>query len=198
MSDAAQDRAVSDAALSLIEWLVSDGCGELDDAELLAELGTRLNALAIPVDRLTLHLRTLHPDIFARTIAWAPGEAVEIRDRGYGVLTAKIFVASPLRKVMETGQRTIARVDAHAPEPWLAIDVFKDRQLVEFVMAPLVSASGPDSAVCFATRSTRGFPPRDVAVMDRFAPALRTVCELRSLQRAERDVLARHRGRAAG
>src|SRR5262245_56599900 len=35
--------------------------------------------------RLTLHLRTPHPEIFARTAAWASGEPVEIRDPEHGI-----------------------------------------------------------------------------------------------------------------
>ena len=180
-------------ALNLIEWLVSEGCDALDDAGLVAELGSRANALGLPVDRLTLHLRTLHPEIFARTIAWAPGEPVEVRDRSHGVLNAKIFVGSPLRQVMESGAHKVVRADG--TQPWLDIDVFKDRRLVEFVMLPLISASGPDSAICFATRSGQGFTADQIAMMDRIAPALRSICELRSLRQAEIDVVAAISGR---
>ena len=45
----------------LIEWLVGDECRALDDGEMIEGLGARLRATGLPLDRLTLHLRTLHP-----------------------------------------------------------------------------------------------------------------------------------------
>ncbi|TXH85110.1 MAG: adenylate/guanylate cyclase domain-containing protein, partial [Rhizobium sp.] len=59
------------ATLGLIEWLSSDECHTLDEASLVAGLGRRLQALGLPVTRLTLHLTTLHPEFVGRTFAWA-------------------------------------------------------------------------------------------------------------------------------
>ena len=47
--------------LEIIEWLSGNECHELDDAGLIAGLGRRLTAAGLPLDRLSLHLRTLHP-----------------------------------------------------------------------------------------------------------------------------------------
>jgi len=58
------------ATLSLIEWLTGDECHALDEAGLVAGLGRRLRALDLPIDRLTLHLTTLHPEFIGRTFAW--------------------------------------------------------------------------------------------------------------------------------
>src|SRR5690606_35560870 len=70
-------RSVSSAAtVELIEWLVGDECHDLDDAGLAAGFGRRLRAAGLPIDRLTLHFRTLHPEILGRSVAWSPNEAV--------------------------------------------------------------------------------------------------------------------------
>src|SRR5262249_16636729 len=82
------------AALELTEGLSGDECPERDDVGLTAELGRRLRAAGIPLDRLTLHLRPLHPELFARTVAWAPNEPVEIRDRKHGIEISPMFLAS--------------------------------------------------------------------------------------------------------
>ncbi|NKF33048.1 adenylate/guanylate cyclase domain-containing protein, partial [Pseudomonas sp. BGM005] len=58
------------ALLAIIEWLSGDECHALDEAGLVSGLGRRLQALGLPVDRLTLHLMTLHPELVGRTIAW--------------------------------------------------------------------------------------------------------------------------------
>src|ERR1044071_1373705 len=86
----------------LIEWIVGEECRALDDTEMIAGLGARLRASALPLDRLTLHLRTRHPQIIGRTLAWAPGEPVE---------TEPQFAESPLRQVMETRRPMVVRLD---------------------------------------------------------------------------------------
>ena len=186
---AKEPAAVPSAALALIEWLVSDDCHELDDAGLIAGLGRRLRAAGLPLDRLTLHLRTLHPEIYGRTIAWAPQEPIEIRDRDHGVLSAKLFVGSPLHRVMETRETAIIRLTDPDGPVWTQIDVFRSRQLTEFVMVPLCNAAGPVSAICFCTTNPLGFSALDLVLLERIQPALRNVCELRTLRQTELTLL---------
>jgi adenylate cyclase len=48
----------------IVEWLTGDKCHELDEAGTAAGLGQRLRSAGLPLDRLTVHLRTLYPEIF--------------------------------------------------------------------------------------------------------------------------------------
>lgn len=95
-------RAGRAAMIGVVEWLAGDECHEADEAGLAAGLGRRLRAAGPPPDQLTLHLRTLHPEILGRTIAWAPNEPVEIRDREHGIEDSAGSLDSPARRVMET------------------------------------------------------------------------------------------------
>jgi adenylate cyclase len=67
----------------------------LDDAKVTAELGCRLRATGLPLDHLGLYLRTLHPEIRGRTIAWAPDEPVQIHDRQHGVELSAAHLNNP-------------------------------------------------------------------------------------------------------
>lgn len=179
----------SHTILDIVEWLAGNDCHELDDVGLIAGLGQRLRLIGLPIDRLTLHLRTLHPEILGRTIAWAPAEPVEIRDREHGILSSPSFANSPLRQVMETGETLLVRFDDESKSAWTQIDVFQGRNLVEHYIVPLSNADGPVSAVCFCTASRRGFSADDMRALERIVPALRNVCELRVLRRTELTLL---------
>lgn len=179
----------SAVAVELIEWLAGDECHELDDAGLATEFGRRLRAVGLPIDRLTLHLRTLHPEIFGRSIAWAPGEAVEVRDREHGIEVSPGFAGSPLRHVMETRKPLIMYLDGSNDPAWFHTDLFHGRGLVEFVIVPLCNADGLVSAASFSTTRPSGFAPCERTALDRIVPALRNVCELRTLRRVESTLL---------
>lgn len=177
------------AVLDVIEWLTGNECHELDDAGLVAGLGLRLRTAGLPVDLLTLHLRTLHPEIFGRSVAWTPGEPVEIRDREHGVEMSPMFMGSPLRQVMETREPLVVSFDAQDGPAWTKVDVFRGRDLVELMFVPLCNGDGPVSAAAFGTMRPGGFAPTERAALERIVPALRTACELRTLRQVELNVL---------
>jgi adenylate cyclase len=187
-----------EAILVIIEWLSSDECHELDDAGLIAGLGRRLRAAGLPVDRISLHLRTLHPEFFGRTLAWAPNEPVEIHDREHGVEISQAFVDSPLGQVMATDEPLVVRRAAGSNATWTKLDIFKDRGLTELVIVPLHNADGPTSAATFGTVWPAGFSATDLAALERIVPALRNACELRTLRQVELTLLNTYVGPTTG
>ncbi|MGQ9370734.1 adenylate/guanylate cyclase domain-containing protein [Azospirillum sp. ST 5-10] len=179
--------------VEVVEWLAGDDCHAMDEAALAAGLGRRLRAVGLPVDRLTLHLRTLHPEILGRTLAWAPDEAVEVRE--HGLAAAARFVGSAVHRVMETGKPLRVRM-ADQTAPVSGLDVFAGRGLVELLIAPLNGTDGPVSAAAFGTARPGGFSAADHAALQRILPALRNGCELRTLRQMERTLLDTYVGTA--
>ena len=78
-------------------------------------LGRQLRAAELPINRLAVHLRTLHPEILGRTVAWLPNEPVEVQDRQHGLEVRAEFVGSPIRHVMETLEHLVVARSWHSP-----------------------------------------------------------------------------------
>ncbi|MBN8953687.1 MULTISPECIES: adenylate/guanylate cyclase domain-containing protein [unclassified Rhizobium] len=173
--------------LNLIEWLTGDECHALDDAGLVGGLGRRLQALGLPIDRLTLHLATLHPEFVGRTFAWAPGEPVEIHEREHGSRLA--LANTPLIKAQEMRETLVVGPGESPHGRWQHIDIFSGRGLVQLIVAPLCNADGPISSAVFATRRAGGFAPGEQDLIERILPALRNTCELRVLRQCELSLL---------
>jgi adenylate cyclase len=189
MSGTADRMPTRSTALSIIEWLAGDECHALDDAGLIAGVGRRLRSAGLPIDRLVLHLRTLHPELFARTMSWAPEEPVEIRDREHGIEVSEIFRESPLWRVFATREPLRVRPGSAEFLPLTRMDVYRGRLLEEVVLVPLCSGDGPVSAASFGTRRAEGFTASDHALLERIVPALRSACELRMLRQTETTLL---------
>lgn len=175
------------ATLSLIEWLTGDECHALDEPDLVSGLGRRLQVLGVPVDRLTLHLMTLHPEFIGRTIAWAPGEPIEIHDREHGMRLA--LANTPLQKALETREPLIVGPGESPHGHWQHIDIFSGRGLVQLMIAPLCNADGPISCAAFGTKRPGGFTSAEQQVIERILPALRNTSELRVLRQCELSLL---------
>src|ERR1700733_13538485 len=112
-------------AIEVVRWLCSDACHELDDADVVSGLGRRLQLLGLPIDRLGLHLRTLHPQILARSIMWSFGRPVQIIDRESVALIPPGGLGNPLNRVRQTHEWVIEHSDNGAPLlQWF--DVYRD------------------------------------------------------------------------
>ncbi|WP_428414900.1 adenylate/guanylate cyclase domain-containing protein [Pararhizobium sp.] len=172
--------------LSILEWLSGDECHLLDEAGMIAGFGRRLRQIGLPLDRLTLHLMTLHPEIMGRTYAWAPGEPVEVHDREHGMQTT--FAATALRRAIDFRETLVVNATDETL-PWLHIDVFEGRGLSQIVIAPLCNADGPVSAASFASRESGGFTLSEISMIERLLPALRNTCEIRVMRQAELSLL---------
>lgn len=172
--------------LSVLEWLSGDECHGIDEAGLIAGLGRRLRTIGLPVDRLVLHLMTLHPEFPGRIIAWAPGEPVEIHDHEHSTRFA--FASSPLSKLMSSREPMIVGTDEQNWS-WREMDVYAGRGLAQLLVAPLCNVDGPVSAVIFGTRHSAGFTLPDICVIERILPALRNTCELRVMRQADLSLL---------
>ncbi|HET7062728.1 MAG TPA: adenylate/guanylate cyclase domain-containing protein [Rudaea sp.] len=170
------------AVLESIEWLTGDESHDLDAEGLVAGLGLRLRGIGIPLDRLALHLRTIHPEIRGRTLAWAPDEEVEVYERTHGFELSGPFTSTLLQQITETRGPFVIRLEESDRPDWTEIDVFKDRNLVEFVFLSLRNAEGVVATTAFCTKRKDGFTPAERAALERIVPALRNACELRAVR----------------
>ncbi|MEK1853963.1 MAG: adenylate/guanylate cyclase domain-containing protein [Phyllobacterium sp.] len=188
MRDQPRRRTINGGSvLAIIEWLSGDECHSLDEAGLIFGLGRQLQAIGLPVDRLTLHLMTLHPEYLGRSVAWAPEEPVEIHDRLHGAVSPA-FLDSALRQSMKTREIIIAGREG-AGASWQYMDIFAARELVQLFIVPLCNADGPVSAAAFGTKRPTGFTESERQIIERIMPALRNACELRTLRQVELSLL---------
>ncbi len=175
--------------LHVVEWLASDECHDSDDAGLIAGLGRELRAAGLPIDRLGLHLRTLHPEILGRTVAWSPDEAVQVQDKQHGVEITADFIGSPIWHVMKSLEHLVVRMDRPDERRWNHLETYKDRGLVELLILPLNNLDGLVSVAAFCTARPGGFTANEREAIERILPALRNTCELRTVRKVELTLL---------
>src|SRR5258708_29929068 len=165
-----------------IEWLAGDECHALDEAALAAELGRRWRSGGLPLARLGLYWRKLHPEILGHPVGWAPAEPVQVYRRPHDIVRSAAYLSNPVVRVLETQTPVVLRVDRQRDAPWTQNDLFKGRSLAELVVLPMRTPDALPSAVSFATTRCTGFTAAARAAFDRIAPALRNACELRNLR----------------
>lgn len=187
--------AAADPTSEIIDWLASDECYALDEADMITGLGNRIRAGGLPLDCMVLHLRRLHPKIAGSRMSWAPGRPVTFLNIDHD--SPKLHDSNnPVVHVIST--RTW--LDLHADDPrWTLRDDFLRHGLVELIIAPISHAplgspamdraSQQTSAVTFGTRRTMGFSSDEKRVLQRIVPALRGAIELKTWRRTAATLL---------
>ena len=140
----------------------------LGDADRIAELGRLLAGSGVPVGRLALYRRTLHPGVLARATAWAPGRPVEIFDRDHGLDLSLGFIGSPLDLVLSGGGTLTLDIREVDRTVWSWADPFRGSCL----RSVLVTAAGLDAALAVATSRESGFGEGDLALIGRLSGGL--------------------------
>jgi adenylate cyclase len=168
------------AGRPVIEWLNSGVADGLDHASLLSALGSRLRRAGLMIDRLVLHLGTLHPEVFDRTLAWAPGEPVEVYEQDHRATVSAGFAESPFREAAIIGSKLVVRVaDAKFAEA-LRTGVLGGRGLLELVAVPLSGLGGLPVIASFCTTRATFFSAADHRLIDSVQAALQDTLQRRS------------------
>ena len=88
----------------IVDWLIDGARSAPQPHQVLAQLSERLVACGIPLWRVAVFVRTLHPQVMGRRLVWRPGAEVEISEAPYELLETATYRESPITRVYQTGQ----------------------------------------------------------------------------------------------
>src|SRR5689334_25097611 len=96
---------------NLKDWLIDGARSAPRPSQMMAQSCERLVAAGLPLWRVGLFVRILHPDIVGRNLIWRPGEEVAIGSANYDMLDSPEFLNSPLAIVFREGREVRARLE---------------------------------------------------------------------------------------
>jgi len=148
-------------------WLLADASSEQDMLALFETFVWRLVAARLPLDRASLHVGTLHPQLFGFAWNWnsADGFADEMKV-AEGQLQHDSYRRNPLYRVIEHGETIRRRTDAAAAEEFPLIAELARTGTTEYLALPL-SGAGYHNAATVATNRPGGFAEEDIATLRR-------------------------------
>lgn len=140
----------------------------LGDADRVASLGRRLAGTGVPVDRLALYRRTLHPQILGRATAWSPERPIEIFDREHGLDLSPGFAGCPLDRAMTEGVSTILRGAEIERSTGCWADPLRSLDLYTLLLVALST----EAAIAIGTRRQDGFSEGEKSLIERLVGGL--------------------------
>jgi adenylate cyclase len=143
--------------------------------QMVAELCDRLVGCGIPLWRVAVFVRTLHPHIMGRRFIWRPGAEVEVREAAFDLLDTAEFQGSPVAKVFATGVPIRRRLaDADCPIDFAMLRELRDEGVSDYLASPLLFTDGEVHLATWTTRQQGGFTDAQVegieSIIAPFAP----------------------------
>ena len=195
---AAQKLEMAESFQSTIDWL-TNGARSAPLVDLfMAECCERIVACGVPLYRVGVFVRTLHPSMLGRNFIWKPGEGVKIGAMAHGDEFDEEFLLSPLYKVFHQGEEVRQRMTngAASNAPFFADMVGEGA--TDYIALPLSMSDGTIHACSFVTREKDGFTDANLGGMRSVMPSMTRMIEIFLLRLTAAGLLDNYVGARAG
>ncbi len=180
----------------VIDWLIDEGRLLPNLNDLAAGLANRLTDAGLPLWRLRISIRTLHPLITAMSAAWErDGGLIEMPRSTHGLENRPGYVGSPLQVMADTRQ-PFRRVltDTLSPDDHTVLHELKDRGATDYYGEPMSFTENPGGLTVFVTDTPGGFSNEDIQQISTLVGILAPVVEVFRLKEASQAVTSAYLG----
>ena len=183
---------------NLADWLIDGARSAASSTHMFGETCERIVAAGLPLWRVGLFIRTLHPEIFGRSFIWKPGTEVEMDTADFQFLDSPEFQSSPLISVFQQGIEVRARADDPASRRFPIIDDLRAEGVTDYIALPLLFIDGSIHASSWTTKQPGGFTDAQLAALRRIVTPLARISEIVTLTRTASGLLDTYVGNRAG
>jgi adenylate cyclase len=182
----------------LITWLADGARSAIRTDLFMAETCERMVACGIPLFRVGVFVRTLHPSMMGRGFIWRAGTGVTLGSMAHGEEDGEEFQISPLHRVFNEGVevRHSLRGDMVSNRPFLT--EMRAEGCTDYIALPLVMSDGEFYASSWITRDPDGFTEVQLVGLRRIMPSLTRMIEIHLLRRTAAGLLDNYVGARAG
>ena len=184
----------------LVDWLMRDAWEAATTRELVARFARQLLAVGVPVFRLNLMVRTLHPQVMGRNYVWLQArDSVEENALSHDRAQEERFLGSPFAPIFEGRggvRRRLEGDDAQLDFPILRD--LRNQGATDYVAMPLTFSDGRIHALTLSTRRPGGFETRDLGHIHEILPIVSRLVEVHVVRHTARTLLDTYLGAHAG
>jgi len=181
----------------LTDWLIDGARSATTPTQMMSETCERLVQAGLPLWRVGVFIRMLHPDVFGRGFFWRPGTEVVVTAADFDIRDSVEYRNSPLAILYDTEREVRFRLDDPASRGFPFFDDLRAEGVTDYIALPLWFV-GEMHASSWSTKQPGGFTDRQLDAMRSLVPPLARVIEIISLSRKAATLLDTYVGNRAG
>ena len=182
----------------LTDWLIDGARSAPSPTQMMSETCERLVKAGLPLWRVNVFIRTLHPDIFGLSFVWRPGAEVKVTSASFDAPDSQEFKASPLAILYETASEVRFRLDDPQAAKFPFLDDMRAEGVTDYFAVPLLFADGSIHSSSWTTRQPGGFSNAQLDGLRLTVIPLARLIEIIHLRRRASTLLDTYVGNRAG
>ena len=182
----------------IADWLIDGARSVVDPPLMVAEICERLVGAGLPLWRVGIFARTLHPDILGVHFIWKPGAEVVFGTADYDMLESPEFRSSPLAIVFGEGREVRHRIDDPESKRFPFLDDMRAEGVTDYIALPLHATDGTVHATSWTTKQPCGFSDEQLNGLRSLMPPLARLVEITNHRRKASILLDTYVGNRAG
>jgi adenylate cyclase len=182
----------------LTHWLIDGARSAVNPPQMVAELCERLVQAGLPLWRVGLFVRTLHPDILGVNFIWRSGAEVTTGTADFSFLDSPEFINSPLAIVFGEKREVRHRIDDPESKRFPFLDDMRAEGVTDYIALPLLATDGSAHASSWTTRQPDGFSDEQLSGLRSLMPPLARLVEITNQRRRASILLDTYVGNRAG
>jgi adenylate cyclase len=179
----------------LVKWLMS---AVPTRTQVLTETCERLTVAGVPLWRVGVFVRTLHPDAFGRSFVWRPGADVVINTASFDLPDSPEYKRSPLAILYGSGQEVRYRLDDPESRRFPFFDDMREQGVTDYIALPMHFTDGTTHAASWTTKAQGGFTDEHLQALREVMPPFARLAEIFAMQRTAAALLDTYVGNRAG
>jgi adenylate cyclase len=197
----AQLFAGGEAGGRAFRWLLNEGRRLPDLANIVAGLGRQLTEGGLPLQRLYLGQRTIHPQMGALGYLWNNGDqTAQLIEREHAVVTGAAYLNSPMRRLYEDGEKLIRRklVGPDAQLDFPVLQELRETGATDYAIFLLEIDDDARASISMTTSAPEGFSDAEIASVGAVMPLLAMIVDSHEWRRLASSLLEIYLGADAG
>jgi len=184
----------------LAAWLLKDAWKAGSSAELAEQFLLFLRGAGYPVERSTIIMPTLHPQIFATVLVWrADTPGVRVVHEPHDILTTPRFADSPFAQIIRGAGGVRRRIED--PEAKLDFPIVRDLHkegATDYVAMPFRFSDGEINVMSMTAFAKGGFSAAQLGQIYEVMPMLARLFEVHAQRRVATALLETYLGHSTG
>ncbi len=182
----------------ITDWLIDGARSAATPSRMMAECCERLVQAGLPLWRVGVFIRTLHPEIFGRSFIWRLGAEVEVGTVDFDFQHSPEFRHSPLAVVVQEGVEIRADPNGAESERFPILADLRREGITDYVALPLLFLDRVAHASSWTTKQPGGFTDEHLNAIRSLMPPLARYIEIIGLRRTASMLLDTYVGNRAG
>jgi adenylate cyclase len=188
-----------DCTKPIVDWLIDGARSAPLPQEVLTILCERLAGCGLPLWRVVVFVRTLHPQVVGRRFVWQSDTGTVVTEAPFELLDREVFRNSPMSRLGDSELILRYRLaDVDCPVDYPILRDLRQEGATDYLLSPLRFTNGEIHFASWATRQPGGFTDAEIAAIDGVVAPLARVAEIRAARRVASNLLSTYVGANAG